>query len=813
MTKRKILALILLLMSLATWNYAADTLEVKLNGLNILNGDVVEVGEGQHAIDIVASSDLKIKRIKLWNNRELLFREDLSPRISPYQTTYNIDLSEGIYILNVQATTGDSSIKVDLLWTVQVVPQLSEGVFFDDLMDGDVIVAGPVDIFATAAASTDINWMRIKIKNQKWQPRVFSDPPSSPFQAILPITIPVGTHELKLRARTKVNGKNVNLNKTITVTAIADTNAPSKPNIVFFLADDMDAGQVACYGGKVPTPNIDQLAAEGIKFQEAYASTTVCTPSRYTFLSGRFASTSTYQPYLEQWPINTQGHPQFDMGLEMNGTNSKGKVVPNVNHRKNIAALLNDNGYFTGFVGKYHIGADQAKRDYVDIQTGKLVDHRTYMFSIQEYLTEKHASIKKKQQQVDFLKGEGTVLMSNLEDSMIEHLTKNIGFDFAESVYRGNTRVTPYNSHNYEWTLRGAFNFLDQAKDRDEPFFLCFSPTLIHGPRSSESVNTPNISGEGWIDPIDPASVFMANRQEIFDNHVGAGFDTDSFDIAWLDAGVGALMQKLDMIGAKDNTIFIFTSDHGIDKKSSLFRHGATNIPMIVRYPEVMNQPGVNKGVDCYNLIQNTDLAPTLLSMAGTFSGINPPNNFNMDGKSFAEYISNPQAPEIHDYLYFEMGSARSILQGNYSYIANRYPTEIVDLCVAEIPTWSSYSPNDKDLQLDLLDSLGYLYERGLSLANKGMKHSTEYISYDQLYNVGAPGSKARLNDDREKNNLLVTNPSDENIQQTIALQLLLESHIQSLNQSRNQNRPYDLNGGALTPELEDWRQVLIDFY
>ena len=71
-----------------------------------------------------------------------------------------------------------------------------------------------------------------------------------------------------------------------------DTMAAKRPNIIIFLVDDYDKYETSVYGGKVLTPNLDRLAREGITFENAHVTSTVCTPSRYTFLTGRYAGSS-----------------------------------------------------------------------------------------------------------------------------------------------------------------------------------------------------------------------------------------------------------------------------------------------------------------------------------------------------------------------------------------------------------------------------------------------------------------------------------------------------------------------------------------
>ena len=108
-----------------------------------------------------------------------------------------------------------------------------------------------------------------------------------------------------------------------------------------FLADDTDKSQVSLYGAKVLTPNLDRLAKEGMVFNQAYVSSTVCVPSRYTFVTGRHPGHSKYPSYIEKY-LETGQVPEFNVGLEVDGMN--------------LGKVLADNGYVTGWTGKYHIG-------------------------------------------------------------------------------------------------------------------------------------------------------------------------------------------------------------------------------------------------------------------------------------------------------------------------------------------------------------------------------------------------------------------------------------------------------------------------
>ena len=123
------------------------------------------------------------------------------------------------------------------------------------------------------------------------------------------------------------------------VATIADAE---RPNIIMFLIDDQNPSSIAAFGGDTYTPNLDRMADEGLKFTRAYVSSSVCTPSRYTFLTGRFAGNSHSELYAEAvGGKENQGDPNFNVALERD--------------KMNVGNVLREAGYATGFVGKFHL--------------------------------------------------------------------------------------------------------------------------------------------------------------------------------------------------------------------------------------------------------------------------------------------------------------------------------------------------------------------------------------------------------------------------------------------------------------------------
>src|SRR5262249_51941528 len=110
----------------------------------------------------------------------------------------------------------------------------------------------------------------------------------------------------------------------------------SRPNIVYILADDLGYGDLGCYnsGSKIPTPNLDRLAAEGMRFTDAHAPTSVCTPTRYAILTGRYS----VRTRLQRDVLGPWGETLIAAG------------------RLTVPALLKQHGYSTACLGKWHLG-------------------------------------------------------------------------------------------------------------------------------------------------------------------------------------------------------------------------------------------------------------------------------------------------------------------------------------------------------------------------------------------------------------------------------------------------------------------------
>lgn len=441
------------------------------------------------------------------------------------------------------------------------------------------------------------------------------------------------------------------------------TRSPARPNIIVFLVDDYDKPETSVYGGRVLTPNLDRLAREGMTFHNAYVTSTVCTPSRYTFLTGRYAGASTFPDYLKECPRGSQGLPGFNVGLE--------------DDNKNVGRVLADNGYATGFVGKYHVGP------LVGIGNGKeyglhdMPKNAEYTDTLNRQFRENEKTLRKR--------------------------ILNQGFTWAKNIYWGNPKP-PFRTHNPDWTIEAALEFIEAHQDG--PFFLHYATTLLHGPNGSwfKSLSKPEVTGEGILKNV-PAD-WLTRRASVMKRIREAGLTEDEAGYLWMDDSLGLLLDKLDALGIAENTVVLFIADHGSVLKGSLYKARGTEVPCIMRWPA-----GIKKNVQCHELIQNTDFVPTWFELAG----VKVPASYGMHGVSITPLFARPETA-VRAFVYGEMGAARCVRTKEWSYIALRFTRDQIQ----EVQSRSN-------AMRKLLGLVGGV-SRGSSNPNA--------FSYDQLYHL-----------------------------------------------------------------------------
>lgn len=369
--------------------------------------------------------------------------------------------------------------------------------------------------------------------------------------------------------------------------------------------------------GKTHTPNIDRLAAEGTIMMGQHVASPVCTPSRYSCLTGQYASRAQNKTFKETTQKNGQTVVQWNSHI--------------VAEQDTLPRRLQQAGYTTGMVGKNHV---------VDV-TG----------------------LKKPQWEAD---PHDLVVAKLLRDNAqrVENAVRAAGFDYAENLYHNNpdhNGIKKLAVHNLDWITNAGLDFIDQNIDR--PFFLYFATTIPHGPTANPRSwdADPTATAEGYLDV--PLSV-MPPRESIPKRlaEVGLSPDDNVGNMLWLDDAVGALINRLETHDLDENTIIVFFNDHGQTAKGTIYQGGVHN-PSVVWRKNGFPCGGVN-----HALVSNIDFAPTILDWARAEVA---PESF--DGRSFAPILDG-HVNEIHESLYFEMGYVRGVRKGDSKYIALRYP-------------------------------------------------------------------------------------------------------------------------------------------
>ncbi len=409
-----------------------------------------------------------------------------------------------------------------------------------------------------------------------------------------------------------------------------------KPNIVFFIADDMypwmfnNTSQGQTENGQPTnlTPNIDRLAKEGVWLEDMKVVSPVCTPSRYNCLTGNYASRAKNEAF--------KGFTKINDGQTVIQWNSF--IVPG---QETMGTYFQKLGYKTGFVGKNHVieslsqVGESAKPDLKADPTDP---------EVKAGLEFRHSELQK-----DIMK---------------------CGFDYADRLYHNNPnwlgiRALAY--QNMDWIAEGGVDFIKKYKK--DPFLLYIATTLPHAPLDPEHSWKADrrITAKGILDeapkvlPQPPVESIEKRIQE-------AGWEgKNKENLLWLDDALGALFKQLEEENVLDNTIVVFFNDHGQDFKGTLYEGGVNSQAFIWK------KGGFKVGNVLKAPVSNVDFLPTLLEMAGDTLSLD-----KFDGISFKKALDGDELAGRKS-MYHELGYARAVVKGNFKYYAVRYPKWAMD--------------------------------------------------------------------------------------------------------------------------------------
>jgi arylsulfatase A-like enzyme len=426
----------------------------------------------------------------------------------------------------------------------------------------------------------------------------------------------------------------------------------SRPNILLILADDLGYGDVRCYNdqSKVATPNLDRLAREGMRFTDAHSPATVCTPTRYSLMTGQMAF---------RVPNG---------GTVFQGAGGPSLIAPG---RLTLPAMLKQQGYATTAVGKWHVGLTFRDQAGAAIHSGRLEDVRRIDFS---------RRIEGGPVDYGFERFFGTACCPTTDWLYAFIENDRIPVPPAGPLDKSKLPKHPYANDcragfiapNFPMEevdlvfLKKSRGFLEQhvRQSPGKPFFLFHSAQAVHLP----SFAAPQFMGKS-----------------------GAGPHGDF--IHQLDWIVGELMALLEKLGVADNTLVIFTSDNGPEVTSVVHMRddhghdgarpwrgikrdnweGGHRVPFLVRWPG-----RVKPGVTSDQLASLTDVMATVAAITGaTLPGAAAEDSFNL----LPALLGKDTAP-IRPYLLTQaFGGARhlAIRRGPWKYLdhpgsgGNRY--------------------------------------------------------------------------------------------------------------------------------------------
>ena len=420
---------------------------------------------------------------------------------------------------------------------------------------------------------------------------------------------------------------------------VAGAQADSRPNVLFILCDDMGYGDLGCYGQPfISTPHIDRMAAEGMRFTQAYAGSPVSAPSRATLMTGQHTGHTHVRGNKEYWT----GRPQVQYGVTQE-PDRVGQEPYSADHVI-LPEIFKANGYTTGMFGKWAGGYEGShstpdKRG-VDEYYGYLCQYMAHRY-YPNFLNRFSRSA-----------GDTAVVRLVLEQN-VQHGDGPTDPDYAlRTQYSG------------DLIHQEALRWLDRQRP-GQPFYGFFTYTLPHA-----ELYQPNDSIlQSYKDKFCDDKSFRGVGRYHATDHVHAQF---AAMITRLDAYVGEIMAKLKERGLDENTILIFSSDNGPHeeggadpdffgrdgklkgKKRSCFE-GGIRVPFIVRWPGHVEAGTVND-----HQLAFYDIMPTFCDLIGQeeyvrhFSANGADADY-FDGISFAStLLGRDEAQPRHDFLYWE---------------------------------------------------------------------------------------------------------------------------------------------------------------
>ena len=409
------------------------------------------------------------------------------------------------------------------------------------------------------------------------------------------------------------------------------------PNIVYILTDDLGYGDIGCYGqNKIETPNIDELAENGIRFTQHYSGAPVSAPSRGVLMTGQHPG----HAYIRSNDELEERGDIRDFEKASNSPDLEGQR-PIPENTVTIAEVLQQAGYTTGSVGKWGLGPPLSEGDPnnqgFDFFYGYICQRQAHTYYPLHL----------------WKNGEKDTLNNKL---VPPHTGLPEGADPYDPESYSDFRLTDYAP---DLMCNETMKFLERNKDN--PFFLYYATPIPHLP-----LQAPKQWVDYYVEKFGDEEPYTGDNGYFPSRYPRA---TYAAMISYMDENVGKIVDKLKEMGVYENTLIVFTSDNGptftggadtpwfnsggpfkeeYGWSKGYLHEGGIRVPMIATWPGKIEPGTVTDHLSAF-----WDVFPTICEVAGT----RPPEDLNLDGISFLPTLLGQNDQEKHEMLYWEFPS------------------------------------------------------------------------------------------------------------------------------------------------------------
>lgn len=375
------------------------------------------------------------------------------------------------------------------------------------------------------------------------------------------------------------------------------------PSVLIIMCDQLNAHVLSCYGGPVPTPNIDRLAHDGVRFTDATCPTPFCSPTRATIVTGMYphAHGITYNVMRRDYPMVKA--PPTQEGIKVSDVTTEG--------------ILHAAGYATHHYGKWHL-SDEELPYYADMYT----EHGAYA----EEMAATFAAVRQKDasQWMDWYRWALPVEVTPSFQQAVEA---------AQSRW-GRPRYLDFVAKMGRLTLPLEQNFDVRVADKTVERIRALGAKPLMITCSFNAPHDPNVVPSPYYEMFDPAEIRLPKNQSVREPRFEASWSRQMVtglgetglreflriyyaSVKLVDDQVGRILDALEQSGRLDQTVVVFTADHGdmagghgmAWKSNGSFYDEIVLVPLVVRYPPLFPPQQSNLPVDL------TDLMPTLLEI------------------------------------------------------------------------------------------------------------------------------------------------------------------------------------------------------